>query len=164
MIRFWFSCFVMIIFPSFYFFEIEAISKVSQPRAGSLVSWEMKIHWEVSRPRTGPVWNVEKSLQLEKKILKNIFSFRFMSVKAFLMESIDTLLHLTSKSQQKKLVFRLLWLLFSSGSANFKMIANHFHCRKQGSSGMLHVEKLIHYDLIWTESTTRCLLAFLNTM
>ena len=42
-------------------------------------------------------------------------------------------------------------IIIEGENTNFKMIANHFHCRKRGSSGMLHVEKLIHYDLIWTE-------------
>ena len=38
-----------------------------RPWASSLVSWEMKIHCEVSRLRADSLWKVEKNLQLEKQ-------------------------------------------------------------------------------------------------
>ena len=52
-----------------------------RPWAGPLVSWEMKIHCEVSRPRADSLWKVEKNLQLEKTFSwKIFFSFPFMNV------------------------------------------------------------------------------------
>ena len=52
--------------------------KVSRPRVGPLVAWEMKIHCEVSRPRADSLWKVEKNLQLEKKFFLKKYFFLFL--------------------------------------------------------------------------------------
>ena len=70
----------------------------------------------------------EKPFSIRKNGLCHIFSFCFMSVKAFLMEIIDTLLHLTSKFGQKTCIPTSVVVFFS----RFLQFQND--CNKKASS------------------------------